>query len=613
MRRTFRLAADELESRENPVAFGTPWPNGRHLTLSFAPDATALAGGSSNLSVLGTEAQQQVLTAFQAWAVGVGVNIGLVPDDGSPFGTGGAVQGDPRFGDIRVGGTALPGDVLAITSPYTLYDNYSGNVVVNTAAFGPGGPDLYTVMLQEAGHALGVGNSTDPGSVMYEYYAGPRSGLGPGDVASLQALYGARPADQSEGTAGNGTFTTATPYAGPLTADVTATDDVDIYRFTGKLFASRATVTLRASGLSLLAPKVELLNAAGNVLATGAATDPTNNDVTVATNSVHFGAAYFVRVTSARADDFGIGSYQLDVQQRTLLGDLLGTIGGLLDDTGLNDTIAAATGLLTGATAIDATTDFGVDGNFGSASDTDTYRVAVPASTGGNPVNLVATAWGENGAVLSPWVAVCDAAGTKLNAEVLTANGNTTILQFRELTPGGVYYVSLISDLHTVGNYHLAVDLAAEAAALPHGGGGSLAAAAAPAAAIFDLPQTAQVQFVLAATGCGANLVVKTEAGTVAAVLTAPAGRGRSVVVLLPAGQYRIEIRSSDPSSAFDFRLGLAVITDPTGATPTDPTNDPEQPPPPPPEGPPPQPPPAPPPTPPLQPADPEADDSWWY
>ena len=41
-----RPAVEELESREVPAAF--PWPDGSHLTLSFAPDGTSIAGQPSN-------------------------------------------------------------------------------------------------------------------------------------------------------------------------------------------------------------------------------------------------------------------------------------------------------------------------------------------------------------------------------------------------------------------------------------------------------------------------------------------------------------------------------------------------------------------------------------
>jgi hypothetical protein len=49
--------------------------------------------------------------------------------------------------------------------------------------------DLFTVALHEAGHALGLGHSDRPGSVMYPYYRFA-SGLTNDDIAAIRRLYG---------------------------------------------------------------------------------------------------------------------------------------------------------------------------------------------------------------------------------------------------------------------------------------------------------------------------------------------------------------------------------------------------------------------------------------
>ena len=52
------------------------------------------------------------------------------------------------------------------------------------------GIDLFTVVLHEAGHALGLGHSDQPGAVMYPYYRFAY-GLTSDDIAGIQDLYGA--------------------------------------------------------------------------------------------------------------------------------------------------------------------------------------------------------------------------------------------------------------------------------------------------------------------------------------------------------------------------------------------------------------------------------------
>src|SRR5262249_49172010 len=155
-----RLGLEALEDRTAPSAFGVPWPDPQHLTLSFVPDGTPVVGQNQTSRLVQTlnarESagvwQTQILRAFQTWAVNANINVGVVADDGSPLGVNGAPQGDPRFGDVRVATYPLAADAVAVASPFdVLASTWGGDVKLNPAyAFG-GAVDLFSVMLHEAG------------------------------------------------------------------------------------------------------------------------------------------------------------------------------------------------------------------------------------------------------------------------------------------------------------------------------------------------------------------------------------------------------------------------------------------------------------------------------
>lgn len=568
MKRRSALGLETLEARETPAAFGTPWPDGQNLTLSFAPNGTNIAGQPSNLLALlqsaSPSAKLDILRAFQTWAVSTNVNIGLVGDTGAAFGTGGAVQGDTRFGDIRVGGVPLPNDVLAITAPYAQYDNYSGNVVLNTALTGAD-YDLYTILLQEAGHALGVGNSDDPASAMYEIYQTARAGLSAGDLAAIRSLYGTRTADQYEGAAGNNTRQTASSFLNPITADITSTNDVDFYRFTTGLLANRIDIDLTAAGLSLLTARVELLDSNGNVLATAAATDPTSNDLSLTLNNPQAFRTYYVRVSSSNTSAFGVGSYELNVTQNSIVTGLTAALTALLNETGLNDTLFTATSLLSSTLNVGPQTEYSTDARFGSSSDVDYYRVTVPPAAGGGPVNLITTVWGKDGAAVNAWVQVRDALGNTLPFDVLNADGRTTTIQVRGLTPGSTYFIRTSSDGGATGGYHLSADLTTATQTAARGATGTLTSTNASTTGTLAVPMSGQVHFVLETDGGPAELTVRDASGNVVTTLGVAAGRGRSVTLFLAAGNYQVSVRRTGTANAL-FELRITGVTDPVGA-----------------------------------------------
>src|SRR4051812_31684188 len=234
MKRPARLGNgfESLEDRPPPSTFGIPWADPGRLTLSFAPAGTATPTGPSTLSgtTAGTAAgRREVLRAFQSWAALGNLNVGVVADGGQPLGTRGAVQGDARFGDLRVAAAPNPSDdELAAASPFSWTGTtFSGDVVFNAAApyslgNAAGAYDVYSVALHEAGHAFGLGHSAAAGSVMREGY-GYWTGPGTADVAAVRALYGVRTPDAYDAavTGGNDAMSRATALPsvnGKLTA-----------------------------------------------------------------------------------------------------------------------------------------------------------------------------------------------------------------------------------------------------------------------------------------------------------------------------------------------------------------------------------------------------------
>ena len=333
-------------------------------------------------------------------------------DGGAAFGTAGAIQKDPRFGDIRIGARALAGDVVAITAPFSLLTANSGDFILNAGkAFGVGNVagkyDLFTVALQEAGHTLGVGNNANTASAMYEVYGSARSGLAAVDVSAIQALYGIRAGDAFEGTSGNDSLATAAAFTAGLEADLTTAQDVDTYRYVADGSAGR-WFRVKAAGLSLVAAKLEVLDAAGTVIGSAQATNPLQNDVTVYVATLVPGATYYLRVSAAQADAFGIGSYKL-VADATSTGAAAPDANALVaTETSANNSIGAATTPTRSAGPY----DYSFRSSLASWCDVDYFRVRSPAA---GATRLTVSVAGVGQTNFLPDVDVYSAAGVKLD------------------------------------------------------------------------------------------------------------------------------------------------------------------------------------------------------
>src|SRR6516225_7692573 len=301
-----------LEDRTAPAIYGQPWPMPTHLTVSFAPDGTAIGAQVSDLfkTLNATQPtaswQQTILEAVQAWTSQTDLNVALVSDGGEPFGTPALSQGDTRFGDIRIGAEAMGQDSSAISFPPDPFfaGFWSGDIVLNDSVMADASPsDLYAIMLHELGHSFALPDSTDPTSVMYEQPAPPVSQLGPSDVSAIQALYG--PPDSSLN--GHNNLATALPIPTPQSfdgstpivayGDINSTPALVVYSFTPpSKVHSGVTVRLVTAGLSLLDPLVSVVDASGKLLGSASSTDVGGGAVTIPLAAASPGSTYYVEV-----------------------------------------------------------------------------------------------------------------------------------------------------------------------------------------------------------------------------------------------------------------------------------------------------------------------------
>lgn len=575
-----------LEKRDLPATFGIPWQDGSQVTLSFVPDGTLVGTEPSTLyAMLGTNTQAwqtEILRAFQTWAVQANVNIGLVSDDGSPLTAGGSVQGNRGFGDIRIAGVPLAQDVYAITAPPDMYSSWSGTILINTNKFlSIGGKknaaDLYTVMLQEAGHALGIGNSTSTSSVMYEFYNGVRSSLSAEDINSIQSLYGTRSADPYDLAANNGSRTTATalPNSG-AEADITTTADVDWYRFT----ASRSSMQVRLdiAGRSLLNAIVRVTDANGRVIASGQSSSLFNNSVTLNLSNLSSGATYFVSVSAARSDVFGVGSYQLRVGTASMLS-LQDQISNFLTNSVMpefssNETIATATHLSNPERVLSNSTDVIFSASYNSPLDVDFYRIESPALGSASQQSLIVSIWGLNGATIDPTLQVFDSNGRALEHTVIQASLTNAVIQVTNITPNTRYFIRTNSASGLIGNYRMAVNFINTEIPAPNlNVNQTLSGLLSKSTTTISISQSSYIHLTLGAMNAPdlTGLVVVTiynSSNQVVGVLSTGPNRYQSLDIFLRAGTYRFEVTTTAFSSV-DFSLAMYITTDPVGIAPT--------------------------------------------
>jgi hypothetical protein len=610
MARSRRLTLEVFEDRLAPAVFNLPWPDPSHLTLSFAPDGTQIAGQTSSLfATLNAQEptavwQADILRAIQSWAVNTNLNVGVVADNGQPFGTPASGEQTSGIGELRIGAAPLSSEVLAISSPHDplLAGSWSGDIILNNNIdFTQPQNNLYGVLLHEFGHVLGLPPSNDPASVLYEVATWVTTQLAPSDVAAIQALYGAPAASSPNHHTLQTAATIRFPsddgrvYTGttPLMAfgDLATIGQTDFFSVQTSTFTGPMTFRLQTAGISLLAPELIVYDAGGHVLGQAQSTNVSGDTVTVHLNSATASTTYYVQVEAASNDLFAVGRYGLAVTfdatlntTPTQIAAMLGSTHG--DSSGGDDSLG---GKLSGVVALRTTRGYAPNQHYetrGGLNKAVTYSIQAPKSAMGNVVVLTVAlrASGHHG--MLPQVQILDSNQHLIAVKVLVDGDGGYTIQGAGLAPGQTYYLKLTAPSSPTheddASFSLVADFKQTPGLMPVLTAGNVTTATPPPTSALYVAVDQVFSFTLSAAGTRApagstvQMTITDSKGKVVYELAVASGQSvTGAPVLLAPGAYTVSFSLLTPGGApgsLSFELRGTSITDPIGPVILDPT-----------------------------------------
>jgi hypothetical protein len=568
------------------------WPH-NPITVSFAPDNVAIGKFRNELQQhLKTTLDErqwriEILRACQEWSRHSGVDFALIGDSPRNFGVPGLSQRDPRFGDIRFGafpqtnvlGNAVPyqpnagvwaGDIFLDTNTTYEIQNPGNSQPV------PNKVDLYSVALHEIGNTLGlVDEMLDPESVMFFRYIGVRQGLSPVDIQNIQFLYGPKVADPYEEQRGNEKLATATiidwssdfaiTSSQTVRGRVNSPRDRDIYRIRGNALSEKLWVTVNSRGISLLCPKLTILDDEGKVIDTIGAESPLDNTVTKELTSFYDNETRYLVVEWNDVPDFDSGDYEIvlnlsePVAQPSLwetnddddkffsdkddeaLEDRLFELAGAIDtEIATNDTPASATRLLT-PNGMNPGTRFETIGSL-LQGDVDTYAIQAASDSSGSlmlHLRPLTTSFRQ----LS--IAILDSNYKALNSTITYHADGDIDLELARATPNAQYYIVVSSSQSYAEpiNYVLVTDIASVNASLDTIQQVRLTAAASDVMGSMTTYKTQLFKFALNVQSPdkinqAVQLTIYSETGRAEATIVCKAGSSARNLVWLHAGKH---------------------------------------------------------------------------
>jgi hypothetical protein len=630
------LCAESLEQREMLHRDGLLPGNSAHLTLSFVPDGTDVAGIPSALfSTLGALAanpswQETVLRAFQTWSAHTNADVGLVPDNGETLGAAGPRQLDARFGDVRVAAVPLSPDVMAISIPNDalVAGSWVGDVLINSTANFASLDELYTVMVHEAGHVFGLDHSDDPLSPMHIHGPAAETLLTPTDIQNLQSLYGERVPDVNEDDDDdderNDSFSDATGLdtvgydespggTAPAVAfgDISRGDRDFFVVDIAPTYQGPVTFTLRTRGLSALDGKLRVYDQQQNLVAETSTVNPAlRRDVAITVNNTSGTLRYFAEVVGRDTSDASLGGYALIVTHDDRLLSNAAEIDQITsaryrfsspddledffeegedplldDDQNQDDNVGQARELLA-LPGYGEDSRYEINATLTTPSDLDYYSVR--ASSDANVMLVNVRTWAEPVGLI-PRIAVFDDQQRPVAFETLLNGAGELAVQVRNVDAERHYIIRVgsatSSSSYAVGNYRLAVRFAAEPFDVPVLASGNLNSNQPRATHSLYVAQPQIFHFLLSAQGTNVSATdaVFFTISDVEQGITVASGDQRSLSgTLLGSGTYELQFFWANtnsvitPGSSFTYELRGATVSSPFGVIPIEPLDEPE-------------------------------------
>jgi hypothetical protein len=640
-RRAQHLRFESLEPRTMFDGNGLLLTNDAYLTLSFAADGTKVAGQSNGLAAKFDAIaprsvwEDAILSAFQSWAVHTNADVGVVNDGGQPFGTPGPTRGDSQFGDIRIGAIAMDPLVGGESTPIDrlVGGTWQADVVFNTNFDFHSLNDIYEIALHEAGHVFGLDDNSDPNSPLHSGTIPTAAVPDANDIANLHALYGTRLDDFNEhdgggATSNNDSLTTATvlvvanspgitPGSAPVIAygDITTSTDVDYFRLkVPDTYSGAVNVEVRSAGISLLAPHMQVFDANHQLVDDVTSTSTRGDTLEFSVPNASPNDIYYVRVTGASANGFGLGGYSIkatfdDVPQvdlsvlsqyrendlRKLSQDEIRKLIVPFEDHFLNEDLNADDDLAT-AISLQSRTDFTDSGRYetiGSISDNtdrDVYRLKSPQTVSAPSDVLTVTVRTLSAGKFVPTVRAFDRNQNPLPVTILANGGGELVLQVTGIESNRNYYLEVAAadpnGPFNLGNYQLSASFQDHAANFQTFATGTLAPGASQNLHTLYVAQPQLFHFLLqagAATTTGPTAVVATiynEAGQVVYRVSAKPGESQSQgAVLLAPGTYEVRVATltfqGSLQTSIEYTLSGTAISDPFASDPNDQTTNP--------------------------------------